>query len=534
MNIQTQILEDQQARLTVEVDPAQLEGAKRRAATRIARKVKIPGFRPGKAPYAVILRTVGEAGILEEAMELLVDDIYPQVIKESGIDPYGPGRLESIASMEPPTFVFLVPLVPEVTLGDYRSIRSPYELPTVTESDVDDVLQELRERQAVVEPVERPAQVGDQVVVNFSASRLNAEPASEVDATESEDPAAEDQDSATESQDSAAEAQDSASELQDSAADDILIPERSRTMIVKEDRSVDEWPFSGFSHELIGLSAGDEKQIEYTYPDDAHQEVYQGVQALFDLKVDSIKSHTLPDLTDEFASSVGDFENMDALRSRVFTSLQEQKHQEYNEQYDEEILKQSIEQSVFKYPPQMLENEVEQVLHDLTHRLEHQNLDIDLYKKARGLDDDGLRAELKPVAEQRLQRSLFLYHLGRTENIEVSRQEVEQESINLMNYLYSTMPEKEARKLMQQDVRDNLVANVLSDLLSRRAMERLRDIASGRQAQVEAEAAAAEAAAETSEPAEDLQTESTPQPEAEPAPAVEDAAPQAGSAPAAE
>ena len=171
MKIETQFLEDHQAKLIVEVEPEQMEEMKRRAALKLSRRVKIPGFRPGKAPYPVIVRTIGDATIAEEALELLVEDIYPKVIKEAEIEPYGPGKLEKVASMEPLTLEFVIPLDAKVTLGDYRSMRKSYEPKPVTDQDVEDAIKELQERQALVEPVERAAEEGDVVTVRLSGER---------------------------------------------------------------------------------------------------------------------------------------------------------------------------------------------------------------------------------------------------------------------------------------------------------------------------------------------------------------------------
>ena len=179
MNIEKQIREDHHAHLTVQVDADRLEGMKRRAASQLAKRVKIAGFRPGKAPYPVIVRQVGEAAILEEAIELLVDEIYPEVIKEADIKPYGPGKLENISSADPITLEFSVPLEAETQLGDYHSITKPYEPTAVSDQDVEDVMQDLRERHAIVEPVDRPAQVGDLVTLKLSAKSSDPEDGSD-------------------------------------------------------------------------------------------------------------------------------------------------------------------------------------------------------------------------------------------------------------------------------------------------------------------------------------------------------------------
>jgi trigger factor len=167
LKIESQLQDDHQVKLVVEIDPEMLVQAKQRAARQISRRTKIPGFRPGKAPYPVIQRHVGDEVLLEEGLELLISDLYPKIIEESGFHPYGPGRFDELASIDPVTLEFTVPLMAEVG-GDYRSIRFPYELPEVSEFQVEEVLQNLRQRQSVEEPVERPIQEGDRVNIRLS------------------------------------------------------------------------------------------------------------------------------------------------------------------------------------------------------------------------------------------------------------------------------------------------------------------------------------------------------------------------------
>ena len=443
MKIETQFLEDHQAKLTVEVEPDQMDEMKRRAANKLSRRVKIPGFRPGKAPYPVIQRTVGEAVIVEEALDLLVEDIYPKVIKEAKIEPYGPGKLESVASMEPVTLVFVIPLDAEVTLGDYRSMRKPYEPKPVTDQDVADAIKELQERQALVEPVERAAQEGDVVTVRLSGER------------------------------------------KDDEENKVLLSERSVPVIIRS-ADKDEWLFAGFSKNFIGLMAGAEGSVEHTFPADSEHEELQGVTAEFRYAIENVKSRTLPDLDDVFAKSLGDFETVEALRDNVRTALEVQSKAAYNETYDNEIIQETIESSQFIYPPQMLDTEIDQAIKDLENRLNQQSLDMDIYLKSRNKDLDGLREELKPSAEKRLKRSLVLFELGKVEDIQIKQEELEAEAINTFDYLQRSLPERDARRLTNRNIRDNVLNNVMVDMMTRKTIERLRDIFSGKLESVEA------------------------------------------------
>ncbi len=152
MNIEQQILDNHQVKLTVQLESSKLEEAKHRAAQHLSQHKKIPGFRPGKAPYPIVLRNLGEETILEEALDILVKDIYPKIIEEAKIKPYGPGSLENMPTLDPLTFEFVVPLEPEISLGDYKQIRIPYKLKSISKKDINKVLDDLRERQVLLEP----------------------------------------------------------------------------------------------------------------------------------------------------------------------------------------------------------------------------------------------------------------------------------------------------------------------------------------------------------------------------------------------
>lgn len=479
MKIEKQLQEDHQIKLTVEVEPEVFESAKQRAARTLAKKVKIPGFRPGKAPYAVIERTVGEGAILEEAMEIVVQDVYPKAIEEAEIKPYGPGSLENIVSNDPPVFAFVIPLEAEVDLGDYRSVSFPYEPKGVEEADIEGVFENLRERQAIIEPVDRPAQAGDLVTVKMNARRLNP----------------------------------------DEGQPETLIQDRSMPVIVKAEKENQdenepaEWPFPGFSAHLVGMSVGDEKTVAYTFPEDYEYSSLSGVEGEYTFSVEEVKERALPELNDEFATTVGDYENLEALRADIRTHLEQQAEQEYNETYDDQVLQASVELATIKYPPQMLEQELENVIHNLGHRLEQQNLEMDLYLKTRNMDMDALREELRPTAESRLKRSLILMELAKQENIQLKPEELQEEAIRTLSSISQTLSKNEARRFSNQEVFNNLVNNIAADMMVQKAMARLRSISSGRE-ETEETATTASVAAETA-PVEAIEEGSAPEAAAE-------------------
>lgn len=440
MKIETETLDNHQVKLVVEADPDQLEVAKRKAARQIAKRIKIPGFRPGKAPYNVIERQVGEEAILDDAIEQLAQDLYPQALDEAGIKPYGPGTLEKIPSTDPPQFEFMVPLQAEVELGDYQSIRIPYEPDDVSEDEIEQTLKNIQDQQAVVEQVERSAEESDLVRIVLSGERLDPE--------EGQDPS--------------------------------LIRERTLPVIIEPEDAdtTSEWPFPGFSRELLGTSADGEKIIEHVFSDDSPYESLRGTKARFNIKVEQVSSRTLPDLDDEFAISVSDFDTIEEFNNEVREELEASHKESYNREYDEQVIQQIIDQSSLKYPPQMVDHELEHLIADLEGRLAQQGLDLDTYLKINQQTEEELKAEMRETAEARLRRSLVIFELARKEDIQVPENEVQTETINTLDALSRSIPQDELRKLTSRDQIQNLVSNIMTDMLVHKTIEHIRAIAS--------------------------------------------------------
>ena len=441
MKIETAYLEDHQAKLKVEFDTDLLNNAKQRAARKISQQTKIPGFRPGKAPYNIVLRTAGEAAILEEAMEILIDDQYPKIIEESKLKPYGPGQLENIVSFDPPIFEFKVPLEAEVTLLDYQAIRIPYELPFVEDNDVDRVLKDLQERQAVLSPVERPAQIGDQVFIRLSGNRLEPE----------------------------------------EGESSVLVTDRPMPITITsgDEISPTEWPFPGFSLSLVNLTAGDQKSLIHTFPEDADFTSLRGKSAEFSIIVENVKSRTIPDINNEFAQTIGEYETIDALRNDIRASLETERREDYDDGYNDKIMEELFKLATWKYPPQMLDHEIELFKDQLGNRIAQQNIDMETYLKIRQLDEAGLKEEITPLAEQRMKRTLVLLEIARQHDIKVNEKELETESMRTMDRLSHMLPPDKVRKTMTDQFVQNMIGNIGADLLIKHTWDYLHSIAKG-------------------------------------------------------
>jgi trigger factor len=383
LKIETQPRDDNQVTLIVELELDQMIGAKHRAARKISERKSIPGFRPGKAPFEVVLRSFGESVITEEAVDLLLDEVYPKALEESKLEPGAAGSLEKVEDLDKkPKFTFIVPLAPNVDLGDYRSIRLPYDWKEPDEEKVEESIEEMRQMYAKTETVERPIQKGDFVMVDLKGVKAKA------------------------------------------SEDEVPVMDRpSLPVFVRTDEKVDEFPFPGFSNELIGLSVDESKSFSHKFKKEDKDENLAGQTVKFNVKVKMVRGSILPDLNDEFAKQVGPFENVQALREAVKANLATQSKAEYDDEYFAKLMEKIKEGAKIAYPPQVVDHEVEHVMEDLKSRLAGQNLDMAAYLKSRQMDEEKfVTEEARPIAVKRLERSLIMDEIAKAEKIEVSQE----------------------------------------------------------------------------------------------------------------
>jgi len=383
LKIDTQPRDDHQVTLIVELDAAQMEGAKHRAARKISERKTIPGFRPGKAPYEVVVRSFGEGAISEEAVDLLLDEIYPKALEEIKIQPAAAGSLEKVENLDKkPRFTFTVPLTPTVDLDDYRSIRLPYDWKAPGEEKTEESITELRRMYAKTESVNRPIDMGDFVMIDLKGVKTKM--------AESDAPA---------------------------------IDRPGMPVFIHDDEKEDEFPFKGFTKKLIGLNSEETKSFSHKYEKDYKDETLQGQSIKFEIKVKLVRGSILPDLNDDFAKQVGPFENIAALQEAVKANLATQSKADYDDEFFNKMIEKIKEKASIKYPPQVLDHEVGHVIDDLKSRLAEQSLDMAAYLKSREMDEEKFIAqEVRPIAIKRLERSLIMDELAKKENIEVSRE----------------------------------------------------------------------------------------------------------------
>lgn len=440
MKFEKKELKDNQIEITVEVDNDLFQKAKVKAAISISKGSKIPGFRPGKATYDVVKRTFGEEMIEERAVELLVNQIYPDLLKEAEIKPHGPGNLEEIISKNPPKFRFTIPLQPVIDLGEYKTVRLPYKLPKVGKGEVEKVLDNLQLTYATSELVERAAEKGDLVSVKINAVLIKPEKDQEPN----------------------------------------ILKSTPHQVIIGEQTDEEQFPFNNFGDNLIGLEAGDVKEFTHKYSKDSNYEKLRGKEAQFSVVVESVKSLTKPSLDDAFAKTVN-FEKFSELEESIQLQLETRNKNEYENKYFDDLLEKIIEKAKLKYPPQLLDDEIKDVLKSVEHDIARQNLDLDTYLKINNREkEEFIEKDIRPAAIKRLEQALVIDEISRLEKIELDQKELQKE------YTKSFMQMKSApnfrglqKEFTTKKLSNMLVMQAASRLMNQRTLDKLKSIATG-------------------------------------------------------
>jgi trigger factor len=440
------VLDDHQAQVVVEIEPDRFESARHKAARSLASRGKVPGFRPGKAPFDVIVRHYGEEAVRERALDLLVDEIYPDMLKEAEIDPAAAGVLEKVDDAAQPKFTFKVPLAPEVVLSDYRKIRIPYTFEAPGPEKLEQALDELRQAYATTETVDRAAQVGDYVVLDLQS--------------------------------------------------EIKSLTRSNVGMIIRVGASEEFPFPGFTEQLVGMSVGDTKTLRHKFPEDADDAALAGTTAEMQASLKAVRSMTLPAVDEAFAKMVGPFDSVEALRTGLAKDLETRDRANYDDEYYTKVVDAIREKSTIKYAPQTLEHEAQHVVEDMRNRLARQGLELETYYKMRNTDAAAfMKDEAMPIAARRLERSLILDEIARREKVEVDNQALDEEFNSTLLGLQNqgvNLNAVRGGKQGQKRVAEAVALQSANRLLTRRTLERLRMIASGENAPLPPEGEAGE------------------------------------------
>lgn len=432
MNIEKQYQDDHSTKLIVEVNPEQMVAYKKKAATKISSQAKIPGFRPGKAPYDVVLRTYGEGAITETAVDIFIDKEYSNILKEADVNPGGSGTLESIESMDPPKFIFRVPLAPEIDLGDYKSLRLDYKWEKPEQKEIDTALEELRQMYASTENVEREIGNGDYVLLDVKSE------------TE----------------------------------------ELNRTgfaTFIREEGRPTEWPYEGFSKNLVGLKAGESKTIKHKFPADWEAEELKDKDVEMEATIKTVRGVILPDVDDELAKKTGAGETVAELMEAVKKDVEARSQNQYDDVYFVDLIEKIKEGATIKYNEHTLEHEGEHVLSDLSNRLSQQGMDLETYFKVRNTTrEEFIKTEVEPVAKKRLERGLILDEIVKVEKIELDNDALQAEYLNAVNSLaMQGIDLGKGGKKRQNEMSQAIAMDAASRVMTRKALDMLKSIATG-------------------------------------------------------
>lgn len=452
MNIQTERLEDHTARFTVAVEVDQLESAKKAAARRLAKRVNIPGFRKGKAPYNLVVNYIGEAAILEDAIEALGNEIYKKALDEAGLEPYGPGSLEDVQVEGEPVFKFIVPLQPTADLGDYRAVRKDYEAPALAEDAVEKELQALQEREAEIAESDAPVALGNRVTVNIVGK---VEKAVEAETAEDDDAEAE-----TDTEETTTET---------------FIDRENVMFLLTEARE----PIPGFSNALVGATVDEERSFSLVYPED--EEEYgdlSGKPVQFEVKIVKIETMDLPELNDEFAAKVtaeeGEPLTLEQLRARIQENLQNDLDEEATAKYAETVLADIAAQATVSYPEAMVSDQVHHLLEHVDRDLRQRGISLEDYMKVTGKTHEDLHVDYNDQAVSTIERTLVLQEVIKAEKIEITDEMLDSE----LDRIVANFGDQAAaiRDMYKQGY---MLDNLRENLLSRAVYNRIAAIGKG-------------------------------------------------------
>ncbi len=451
MKLQTERLENHKAQFTIEIEADQLEDAKLRAARSISRRVRIKGFRKGKAPYRLVAQYVGESAILEEAVETLGDTLYKQALDESEVLPYAPGAFEDFKLEPVPTFIFSVPLQPEVDLKGYSEVRLDFEVPTVSAEEIDEILNQLqmRDLEVIDDDVEVTA-AGNRVIIDVESVFADGEPADEVTDNELAEVAedalisegdGEPADEVTDNKlaEAAEDALSSEGDVDQSQTEDDEsppIPKQGDTFVNDQDRQIildpNQDPFMhGFVENLLEVERGSDVEFELTIPDDDLDTTIVGRRVSFLVTVKKIEEIAIPDLDDEFARQVsrsrGDEElDLAGLREATREELESSALQNAEAQYSSEVLQQIVENAEIHYPELMLDEHINEMIREFEQNLSQQNMKLEDYLRLTNSSADELRKQYRERATQSLRQTLVLREFVSAQAIDISDNQFEQ------------------------------------------------------------------------------------------------------------
>ncbi len=343
-------------------------------------KYNVPGFRKGKATQQMVEKQYGYGIFFEDAVDFAIDATYPEAAKDSKLDIVSRPEIsiENINKGEDFVYKATVALRPELTLGEYKGVEVTKASTEVTDADIENELKKEQERNSRLISVERPVENGDNTVIDFDGS---------VDGVH----------------------------FDGGKGEDYPLVIGSHSFI------------EGFEEQLIGHSIEEEFSINVTFPENYHSKDLAGKPAVFDIKIKEIKKKELPEINDEFASEISEFETLKEYKADLKTKLAVQKENAAKAQNENAVIEKVVENASVEIPGPMLNSQIDNMINDYARRMQAQGLPLDQYMEFTGMTMENLRDQMKPNAERSIKTRLTLETVAKTENIEAEEADMDKE-----------------------------------------------------------------------------------------------------------
>ena len=380
MNVKSVEKENGKAKVVVEIDKPEFEQALNKAYAKCRKDIMLPGFRKGKAPRKMIESMYGATVFYEDAVNEIFPEIYTTAIVDQQLKAVGS---PSVSNMDTPdeggvVLTIETELYPEVTLGQYKGIEVPKREVKVEESEVDAEVNRMAERNARIETVDRAAQMGDTVVIDF-------------------------------------EGFEGGKPFQGGKAEDYSLTLGSGSFI------------PGFEEALVGAVAGEERDVNVTFPENYNAKELAGKPAVFKCKVHEVKESIKPELDDEFAKDVSEFDTLDALKNDIRERFTKSREEQNERAFESSAVQLAAANMTCNVPACMIDEQVDHQIEQFAYQLQSQGMKMEDYTKMIGGDLSSLRQSMRPMAEQTVRSDILLSEIARAENLEVTDEEVEEE-----------------------------------------------------------------------------------------------------------
>lgn len=385
MAVKCEVVEKNLSKLTFEVSAEDFEKAIDRAYNKNKNKFDIPGFRKGKAPKAIVIKNYTKAIFYDDALNDVLPQAYETALKESGLDVVARPEfdVEEIKDGEPVVFTALVTTRPDVKLGEYKGIKVAKVDYTVTDEDVDKDIESVRARNArLVSIDDRAVQTGDTAVIDFEGF---------VDGVA----------------------------FEGGKGENYELEIGSNTFI------------PGFEDQLIGANIDDLVDVNVTFPEEYHAEELKGKPALFKVKVNEIKVRELPELDDDFASEVSEFETLAEYKADVKAKLEEKAKEKAEAEIQNAVVDKAIENAEFDLPDAMVDMQVDNMINDMAQNLSYQGMSLDMYLQYTGQTIDSMKEMYRENAKKQVSAGLVIDAISKAEGVEVTPEELEMNLVDM-------------------------------------------------------------------------------------------------------